>query len=569
MRLFHQSAPAIAAPTAFFLVMAAIQPSRADDSLPNGVAAGDVTQTSAVLWAHTTALGSLQFEWTLDPEFNTVLGTAYVNVTDALLPAKLEISASDGLSPGQQLYYRATDAAGAEAYGQFRTPAALGVRAGMRLGVSGDWRGELSPYPSVRNVSQRDLDLWISLGDTIYADFPSPAVDKDQCETLDDFRLKHNEVYSVRYKLNTLRDVRQSTAILAMIDDHEVTNDFAGGAPPTDDPRFSSFLGDFINQTDLFQSGLQAFTEYNPIRDERWTGTNDARLDGQRNLYRYRTFGSDAAVFLTDARSFRDAELPPAENPLDPASIHDYLTASFDPSRTLLGRPQIEQLKLDLLSAQNAGITWKFVLVGEPIQHLGVIFASDRYEGYAAERTELLRFVADHELTNVVFVAADIHGTLINNLTYQEGPDGGNIPVSAWEISTGSVAFDAPFARTIFDFAARLGFVPSLISGIYGVLPISGQDAVGFALANLLLDFYGYDRLGLDRSGLPVRRERGGWLAVNSFGWTEFDVDRDSQRLQVTTYAIKPYTAQQLQKHPKDVTQRKPYVISRFTVDPQ
>ena len=52
------------------------------------------------------------------------------------------------------------------------------------------------------------------------------------------FRLKHSEVYSELAGLDTLADLRASTAIFSTIDDHEVTDDFAGGADVSTDPRF-------------------------------------------------------------------------------------------------------------------------------------------------------------------------------------------------------------------------------------------------------------------------------------------------------------------------------------------
>ena len=36
-------------------------------TLPNGVACGDVKQDSAVLWAHSTAIGSAAFEYSASP----------------------------------------------------------------------------------------------------------------------------------------------------------------------------------------------------------------------------------------------------------------------------------------------------------------------------------------------------------------------------------------------------------------------------------------------------------------------------------------------------------------------
>ncbi len=48
--------------------------------------------------------------------------------------------------------------------------------------------------------------------------------------------------------------------LLATIDNHEVMNDFAGGAPAASDPRFPENAG-LINETELFRDGLQASQE--------------------------------------------------------------------------------------------------------------------------------------------------------------------------------------------------------------------------------------------------------------------------------------------------------------------
>ncbi|MBR1133276.1 alkaline phosphatase D family protein [Bradyrhizobium iriomotense] len=135
-------------------------------------------------------------------------------------------------------------------------------------------------------------------------------------------------------------------------------------------------------------------------------------MTGAPDLYRYNTYGSDAAIILTDERSFRDAGLPGPTNPLDPTQISQFLTASFDPSRTILGDVQFARVEHDLLDARDNGVTWKFVMVPEPIQNFGpVLGPGDRFEAYAAERDALLKFIADNHIENVVFVSADQHWT--------------------------------------------------------------------------------------------------------------------------------------------------------------
>src|SRR5262249_60695418 len=102
-------------------------------------------------------------------------------------------------------------------------------------------------------------------GATISADVASPDLPQQQATSLADYRVKENEVYSSRYGLNTLADLRGSTSVIAVIDDHEVTDDFAGGAPIGSDPLFTGNPTDLINDSALYENGTQAFQEYNPI----------------------------------------------------------------------------------------------------------------------------------------------------------------------------------------------------------------------------------------------------------------------------------------------------------------
>ena len=114
-------------------------------------------------------------------------------------------------------------------------------------------------------------------------------------------------MYAERFGVNALGALRSSTTVFATIDDHEVTNDFAGGALISTDPRFSGDPNSLINDSALYENGLQAFQEYNPIAAEFYPDTGlDPRFDGERRLYRQRIFGSDAALTVLDARSFRD-----------------------------------------------------------------------------------------------------------------------------------------------------------------------------------------------------------------------------------------------------------------------
>jgi Ca2+-binding RTX toxin-like protein len=139
-------------------------------------------------------------------------------------------------------------------------------------------------------------------------------------------------------------------------------------------------------------------------------------------------------------------------------------------------------------------------MVPEPIQNIGVLAASDRFEGYAAERTEILKYVNDNKIENVVFVAADIHGTLVNNLTYQTAPGQAQIATSAFEITTGSVGYSQPFGQTVAQLGAALGVITPQQKALYDSLPTAGKDTFIKGVVDGGLQPLGYDPLGLDKN---------------------------------------------------------------------
>jgi phosphodiesterase/alkaline phosphatase D-like protein len=552
------------------------------------IASGDTTQTSTVLWTRSEYAGLVTFQYATDAEFKAIAGSVTATITDPLQPAKVEVT---GLKPGTDYFYRVTDVAGTTTIGKFSTAAKAGTQSGLRFGVTGDWRGELAPYPAISNADERDLKFFVELGDTIYADYPSPALknpdgtEKEQALTLEDYRIKHNEVYSSRLGQNDWADLRASTSVFATVDDHEVVNDFQGGedlakASANDQALYGATTG-LVNDSPLYNSGLQAFQEYNPLQDLSYGSTGDPRTEGERKLYRATTYGSDAVNIVLDARSFRDPGLPPVTNIGNPAQVGGFLAQSFNPSRTFLGRIQVDDLKRDLLQAQKDGVTWKFINLPEPIQNIGVLAASDRYEGYAAERTEILKFIDDNNINNVVFIAADIHGTLVNNLTYQLAPGQAQIATNAFEITTGSVAFDAPFGSTVAELAAGAGILSPAQQAFYNSLPVAND---GDSILNDKDDFIksivdgglaplGYDPLGLNKNlaqadGLiNAKLLQGDYVATQTYGWTEFEIDPTTQKLTVTTYGIEPYTRAELEANPSLVTRREPKIVSQFEVE--
>jgi phosphodiesterase/alkaline phosphatase D-like protein len=539
-------------------------------SLPNGVASGDVTQSSAVLWARCTELGRVRFEVSSFADFTegALIATA-VEVTDPTIPVKKHFQ---GLESGMPYYYRVTSPNGDQLVGRFTTPAIAG-RSGLRFGVSGDWRGELRPYVAVSNAIERDLAFFVAMGDTIYADYPTEAVPDEQCITLEQFRAKHAEIYTELDGLNYWADLRAAMPLFATIDDHEVTNDFSGGADPGSDPRFAPMGAaegaQYINQTSLYRNGLETFLAYHPLVETIYENTGDSRMDGRPNLYRYQTFGSDAAIYMLDARSFRDqavTELPTLSIFSDSAR-QTHIAKYYAEGRTMLGRTQVDALKRDLLAAQTSGVMWKFVMIPEPAQNTGWFGGNDRWEGYAPERTEVMKYIEDNGIRNVVFVAADVHSTFINRLFYQTEPLGTLNPVSSFEVTTGSVAFFPPTGAALAEGAAQFNLIPRDQYEVYQQGTLAEQDAILEALFNrYITELEGFGPMTLE--GTNARLVEGGHVLGHSFGWTEFEIDADSGELTITTYGIRAYSAQDLATNRAEILSRVPQVLSVIKATP-
>ncbi|MGF1445614.1 MAG: alkaline phosphatase D family protein [Pikeienuella sp.] len=550
-------------------------------TLPEGIASGDVSEDSIVLWTRTTALGDVTF--TVFDESGLLprkVAEMTVEATDPEIPVKVVV---EGLEPGTAYSYTVKDASRASLTGEFTTAHAAGYN-GLRFGVTGDWRGDLNPYSGIANMDERELDFAVLLGDTVYHDIPSLA--GLATTEIDGMRAKYREVYGSRAGENFWADAKASTPVFATIDDHEVFDNFAGGATADTEDRVPEVTG-FVNDTVAFENGLQVFQEYHPIEDVFYGFNDDPRFSQERQLYRTQNFGDDAAIFILDQRSFRDTQIDSPEPDDDPAfddpEIQAYLQESFDPSRTLLGRTQLNQVKADLLAAEEDGITWKFVNTPEPIQDFGE-FSTDAWGGYEAERTDLLNFIEDNDIDNVVFIAADIHGTFVNNIYNRQGPNAELTPTGMWEITTGSVGFWPGAGATAIGLGTLDGDVSFSDAFEFLSLPtVPDMDDVVDDRDDFVKAFYNEQRLaplGLDPLGLDdnlpeadglidAELLQGDWVAANSFGWTEFEIDAQTQDLTVTTWGVPEYTTVGAIFTPFRVSALEPEIFSQFVVSPE
>lgn len=209
--------------------------------------------------------------------------------------------------------------------------------------------GGNEPWESLSRAAAYLPDFFVLLGDTIYAD-PDWGQDFD-----------HEADWEAALIQQGLRDISQATSLVATWDDHEVRNDWRG-----DDDDMPAFK----------DVALTAFRRAIPMRE----GSGAIS-----NLWRRLAWGDTLELFVLDCRSERFGD--------------EYVS-----------REQLDWLKQGLV---DSTARFKIVCNSVPICDMDDVYfgiaAEDRWDGYAAQRSELLDWIRDSGAEGVLFIAGDFH----------------------------------------------------------------------------------------------------------------------------------------------------------------
>jgi alkaline phosphatase D len=478
----------------FGLAIASSADSRGVPVFTDGVASGDVTSTSAILWTRVDRDASVKVEVWSNPQLHGKKAFQQtISHPSAAHDFTVKVDAT-GLLPDTAYSYRFKhddgDGQSFSEVGAFRTAPAPDATSDVRFTFTGDADGTRKPggAPAFNEFEVLDAArleggaFWVFDGDTIYSDSSFRA--SGPATTLAEYHAAHRENRGYA----NLRELLAATSVYATMDDHEVVNDY--DASTVDPARYAA--------------GRQAFLDYYPVRE---TGLlHDASCAGDP-LYRRFRWGSEVEVFLLDERSCRSASalsvclgdlgptLPTAVRSsfpfalfLTPTPPPGCLETIFDPSRTLLGPVQKARLFADLTASTAK---WKLVVSEEPVQQFHAL-PYDRFESYAAERAELLSFIQQSGITGVAFLTTDTHATLLNQVAIDRFAAPAPIAV---ELVTG------PIATNTFESE---------------VLAIAGP--LGLQIFNELLTFDGLDCRNLNRNsyGLVEAFAGAGTLSLSS-----------------------------------------------------
>ena len=367
-----------------------------------GIASGDVSAGSAVVWARADRPARMEVECSTIESFATIIRVASKEAQpDHDFTSKVLL---EDLPPGQDIFYRvrfddiASGIAGETQAGHFRT--APKDKSSISFVWSGDTAGQgwgIDPARggtrTYRTMLENRPDFFIHSGDHIYADCPVPAEVKLRNGEL--WRNIVTEEKSVvahslaqfrgNYKYNLLDDnlraFNAQVPMLAQWDDHEVTNDWS----PIGTTDETGYAEDGTSR--LVARAARAFHEFMPIRS---TPAQAGRI------YRKVSYGPLLDVFLIDMRSYRDSTW----------------NKRCDRSDTfILGPVQLAWLKRELASS-NA--TWKVIAADLPIGLISedaIALGDGPPERREHEIADLLSFIKRADVANAVWLTADMHYT--------------------------------------------------------------------------------------------------------------------------------------------------------------
>src|SRR5262245_41329885 len=373
-----------------------------------GVQSGDITADRAVVWSRCDRPARMIVEYATTESFSNakrITGPAALETSD--YTARIDLS---DLPPGQKIFYRVafqdlsdSKISSEPVIGSFRT--VPNTRRDMSFVFSGDVCGqgwginpEFGGMKIFEVMRQLEPDFFIHSGDAIYADGLIPAEVKLEdgsiwknlttpekskvAETLDEFRGNY------RYNLmdEPLRRFNSQVPMLAQWDDHEVRNNWYPGQILTDDHYK-------VKSVDLLAArAKRAFLDYMPLR---------FNPEDPERIYRNYSYGPLVEVLMLDERSYRGPNTPNNQTSINEESV-------------FLGSGQIEWIKQRLVQSRA---TWKIIASDMPLG--AIVKDGTNFEAFSngngpalgreLEVAELLRFIKQRKIKNLIWVTADIH----------------------------------------------------------------------------------------------------------------------------------------------------------------
>lgn len=290
-----------------------------------------------------------------------------------------------GLTAGAEYFYQFRGQDTVSPVGRFQTLRPADSNQPVRIGFFTCQGFTEGYYATHRHLAAEDLDLVVCLGDYVYeATVPGVrGIDLNLYpQVLSSMRAK----YTLYRSDPNLRAMHAQHAFLPLWDDHEFRNNYS---------KDNWTLPELFFQ-EKKSAAWHAWFERMPV--PRYGGD-------MTRTYRSLKLGRTVELFAIDNRQYKDDQ--PCD---DGGSI--VCAAADAPARSMLGPAQKTWLTEGL---RSSGARWK--VLANPNMMMGMVTGAagerafmDTWDGYGAERTELLSLAAER-VSDLVVVTGDDHDT--------------------------------------------------------------------------------------------------------------------------------------------------------------
>ncbi|CAB9504835.1 alkaline phosphatase [Seminavis robusta] len=442
----------------------------------HGVASFDPSSNQVILWTRVTDAtlpSQLSVVWTLatDEAFSFVVDSS-IATTTADQDYTVRVNINGGLQPYTFYYYKftycpSTGSSGCvdSITGRTKTaPAVPPASADAAAADAADVPAQ-AIFPQIRfatvscatlqwgwfhayeQIARRDdVDAVLHLGDYIYEHAPGEYGDIRDHEppkrtvTLSDYRIR----YAQYRREESLQKLHQQYPFITLWDDHEFVNNAWTFGSPEHDPETE---GDYVDRK---LAAVQAYREWLPFR-ERAEGESldgdesyDDLVDNDDNNDRKRRLNEEESVSypITPDLPFGVSRKLQYGNLIDIIVIDNrilhrdeqrgafdggnamFLPSYYDTDHDMVGEEQKIWIKRNL---KRSKAKWKILaqtVLLSPVSLAGLFsHSSEGWDGYHADRAELMDHIADNHIDNVVILAGDIHATIISDVPKEKTGD--------------------------------------------------------------------------------------------------------------------------------------------------
>jgi len=236
------------------------------------------------------------------------------------------------------------------------------------------------PLPVFKTIIKQNPDLFIFMGDNIYADTEDPEVMRNK--------------YKLLAANKGFQKLIKKTPVIATWDDHDYGRNDAGRHYPMKEVSKNIFL-DFFKE---------------PIGSQRWNHP------GIYTSYQYQFQHKTIQIILLDTRTFRDNLIPYTKGVYDDPQFfyeRDYLPHTTSDS-TLLGEQQWAWLKDELSKKADIRIIGSSTQFG--IEYNGY----ESWANFPNEQARMINLIQETKANGLFFISGDVHYAELSKMQPKE-----------------------------------------------------------------------------------------------------------------------------------------------------